>query len=122
LLGRLKDAVFWAQALDRYSRQDFQAAIAKLNAIRGPRKRASEYLAILGSAYVALAKPEGRILLRNAITGSSPTRSEYQPYVRAYCEYYLAVLNGDQGMTVQCLERALRMDAPPIIRRWLPLS
>jgi hypothetical protein len=120
--NRLRDAVLWAQALDRYGRQDFQAAITKLNAIKGPRRRASEYLALLGSAHVALAEPEGRTLLFSAMAESEPTMPEYQNYVQAYCEYYLAALDGNEGVKIKSLERALRMDAPPIIRRWLPLS
>jgi hypothetical protein len=53
---------------------------------------------------------------------SVPTRLEYRSYISGYCEYYIAGLYGSQGMTIKSLERALRMTAPPIIHRWLPLS
>jgi hypothetical protein len=53
---------------------------------------------------------------------SVPTRPEYQKYVHAYCEYYLATLDGNEGAAIKSLETALRINAPPIIRRWLPLS
>jgi len=120
--NRLRDAVLWAQALDRYGRQDFRAAITKLNAIQGRRRQASECLALLGSAHVALGKPEARNLLLKAMADSEPTRPEYRGYVRAYCEYYLAALDGNDGVKIRSLETALRMGAPSIICRWLPLS
>jgi hypothetical protein len=119
--NQLRDAVLWTQALDRYSRQEFDEAIAKLKAITGHRSKASEYFALLGSAHTVLARPEGRAWLMRAVTGI-PTRAEYQSYVRAYCEYYLAILDGNDGAAIMLLEGALRMSAPPIIRRWLPLS
>lgn len=122
MFSRVRDAALWAQALDRYSKHDFEGVIAKLNAIRGPRSRASEYFALLGSAHIALARPEGRALLVQAISQAVPTRPEYRSYVRAYCEYYLAILDGNDGAAVMSLEGALRVNAPPIIRRWLPLS
>jgi hypothetical protein len=120
--SRFRDALLWAQALDRYGNQDFQDAIAKLNAISGPRRKASEYLALLGSAHVALTKPEGRTFLLSAMQESEPTRPEYRSYVIGYCEYYLATLDGNQGVAIKSLEKAVRMNAPPVIRRWLPLS
>ena len=119
---RLRDAALWAKALDRYGRQDFHGAITKLNAINGPRSRASEYFALLGSAHVALAMPEGKAFLLSAMEDSAPTRPEYLGYVHAYCLYYLARLDGNEGLAVKSLESALRINAPSIIRRWLPLS
>ena len=122
MFKQLKDGWLWAQALDRYERQDFKAAISKLDAIRGPRSYASEYFALLGTAHVALNTPAGKTILLKAIADSKPTRPEYSAYIRAYCNYYLATLDGDEGLAIKSLETALRMDAPPIIRRWLPLS
>ncbi len=122
MFKRLKDGWLWAQALDRCGRQDFEAAIRKLGAIRGPRSGASEYFALLGSAHVALGKPEGKAMLLKAIADSMPTRPEYSGYIHAYCSYYLATVDGNEGLAVRSLETALRMVAPSIIRRWLPLS
>ncbi len=122
MFTQLRDGWLWAQALDRYGKRDFEAAIIKLNGIRGPRSDASEYFALLGTAHIALEKPEGKTILLKAIAGSIPTRPEYTGYIRAYCDHYLAILGGDEGIAIKSLETALRIDAPPIIRRWLPLS
>lgn len=122
MLRQLRDGWLWAQALDRYGRQDFEAAIVKLNAIRGARSKASEYYALLGTAHVALGNPAGKAILLRAISSSMPTRPEYSGYIRAYCNHYLAVLDGNEGLVIKSLETALRIDAPPIIRRWFPLS
>jgi hypothetical protein len=123
MLRRFRDAILWAQALDRCGRQEFLQAAAKLEEIKGARSRASEYLALLGTSYIALEMPDkAKVLLSAALTQSSPTRSDYRAYVQAYCEYYLSVIAGNRGRAVKQLEAALRVEAPPIIRQWLPLS
>ena len=123
MFGWFQDALYWAQALDRYSRHDFRQAVVKLEAIKGPRSKASEYLALLGTAHILLDRPDTAIvMLTKAKSGSSPTRASYRAYIHAYCDYYLSVLEGNEGAIVKHLERALRVDAPPIIRQWLPMS
>lgn len=119
---KFRDALLWAQALDRYARLQFEPSIQKLCAIRGPRRHASEYFALLGSAHLALGQGEGRDFLNCALTQSAPTRREYRDYVEAYCRYHLALLDGDEGASVKWFERAVRMQAPRVIRQWLPLS
>lgn len=123
MFGWFRDAINWALALDRYSCQDFRQAVVRLEAIKGPRSKASEYLALLGTAHIILNMPEtARAMIGKAKSGSSPTRASYRLYIQAYCDYYLSALEGDEGAKVKHLKRALRVDAPPIIRQWLPLS
>lgn len=123
MLGHFKDSIHWAKALDKFGSGKFEAAQSELLRVRGPRRDYSEYLALLATTHIILLNDQvARDMLIKAMNGSQPRKPEYKDYIDLYCNYYISVVDGDEGSKTKYLEEALRSPAPSIIKQWLPLS
>jgi hypothetical protein len=123
MFTHIRDSALWAQALSSIERGRLEEAYSRLDKIKGRRRESSEYLAITGSTLVGLHNEVlAREFLLKAIKESEPTKPEYRQYIDNYSQYYICSIDRDEGGKVKYLQAALKVDAPPIIRRWLPLS
>ena len=119
----VKNGIKWAMALSAYEKGDFEKAKENILEMRGKHAERSEIFALLGAINVCLEKiQEAKLCLFRAKEGSTPGRSEYKEYINIYCDYYLSSIDRQEARKIVILEKAIKMKAPSLIKKWLPLS
>lgn len=123
MFSRLRDAYLWANAIRLCRQKTYEISRSELLKMSSYSRGFSEYYALLATLNLILGEvDEAEKLFLISIKSGCPRKTEYRDYIDNYCNYYLKSISGNEGAKTRCLETALRMPAPSIIREWLPLS
>ncbi len=123
MLTNIFDGINWVFALSEYEKGNYIRSRDLINKMKGKRAKASETYALLGAVTLCIGDyDDAKRIFICARDEFKPSKAEYAEYVDIYCNYYLSSIDGRQDLKTRFLENAIKVKAPALIKRWLPLS
>ena len=119
---RMAMAFYWSQAQHHSRLGNIATAMKYATKIDGNKKRRLIRDAfIAGLTLRSNAYEEAIDKFNRLVNDKSSDEDQDSLYVRAFCRYWLAEINGEKVEALAALQDARSTKCKPILRKWLPM-